>query len=36
MSLSDRSVRLAEELGGIGRQGSVLEPDDLGALVTRP
>jgi NAD(P)-dependent dehydrogenase (short-subunit alcohol dehydrogenase family) len=33
MSPSERSVRLAEELGGIGRSGSVLEPDDLAALV---
>lgn len=33
MSPSDRSVKLAEELGGIGRSGSVLEVDDLNALV---
>ena len=33
MSPSDRSVRLAEELGGIGRRGSVLEVDDLQAMV---
>jgi NAD(P)-dependent dehydrogenase (short-subunit alcohol dehydrogenase family) len=33
MSPSERSVRLAEELGGVGRSGSVLEPDDLAALV---
>jgi hypothetical protein len=33
MSPSDRSVRLAGELGGIGRQGSVLDPKDLAAVV---
>ena len=33
MSPSKRSVDLAEELGGIGRQGSVLETDDLQAMV---
>lgn len=33
MSPSQRSVELAGELGGIGRSGSVLEPDDLQALV---
>jgi len=33
MSPSDRSVKLAEELGGIGRRGSVLEVDDLQAMV---
>lgn len=30
---SNRSIELAEELGGIGRAGSVLEIDDLQALV---
>jgi NAD(P)-dependent dehydrogenase (short-subunit alcohol dehydrogenase family) len=34
MSLSDRSVRLARELGGVGRQGSVLDGGDLGDLVS--
>ncbi|MGE0094188.1 MAG: SDR family oxidoreductase [Alphaproteobacteria bacterium] len=33
MSPSDRSVKLAKELGGIGRSGSILEPKDLAALV---
>lgn len=33
MSPSERSVALAEELGGIGRRGSVLDTDDLQALV---
>lgn len=33
MSPSKRSVNLAQELGGIGRQGSVLDIDDLQALV---
>jgi NAD(P)-dependent dehydrogenase (short-subunit alcohol dehydrogenase family) len=33
MSPSNRSVALAGELGGIGRQGSVLDPADLAALV---
>ncbi|MCJ8308040.1 MAG: SDR family oxidoreductase [Rhizobiaceae bacterium] len=33
MSPSDRSIELAEELGGIGRSGSVLDVDDLQALV---
>ncbi len=33
MSPSDRSVKLAEEVGGIGRRGSVLEVDDLQAMV---
>ena len=33
MSPSNRSVELAEELGGIGRRGSVLEVDDLQAMV---
>ncbi len=33
MSPSERSVRLARELGGIGRQGSALETADLEALV---
>ena len=33
MSPSDRSVKLAEELGGIGRSGSVLSTEDLQALV---
>ena len=33
MSPSNRSVELAQELGGIGRSGSVLEPNDLKALV---
>ena len=33
MSPSDRSVKLASQLGGIGRRGSVLEPKDLAALV---
>lgn len=33
MSPSDRSVKLAEELGGIGRSGSILESKDLAALV---
>jgi NAD(P)-dependent dehydrogenase (short-subunit alcohol dehydrogenase family) len=33
MSPSNRSVELAEELGGIGRRGSVLDVDDLEAMV---
>jgi NAD(P)-dependent dehydrogenase (short-subunit alcohol dehydrogenase family) len=33
MSPSDSSSLLARELGGIGRQGSVLSPDDIKALV---
>jgi NAD(P)-dependent dehydrogenase (short-subunit alcohol dehydrogenase family) len=33
MSPSERSVALAKELGGIGRQGSVLDDGDLDALV---
>ncbi len=33
MSPSERSIDLANELGGIGRQGSVLEADDLQAMV---
>ncbi len=33
MSPSNRSLALAEELGGIGRRGSVLDTDDLQALV---
>lgn len=33
MSPSERNVTLARELGGIGRQGSALEPGDLKALV---
>ena len=33
MSPSERSIKLAEELGGIGCAGSVLEADDLQALV---
>ena len=33
MSPSDRSIALAKELGGIGRSGSVLETDDLQAMV---
>jgi len=33
MSPSERSVALAEELGGIGRRGSVLQESDLEALV---
>ena len=33
MSPSERSVNLAKELGGIGRRGSVLDVDDLQALV---
>lgn len=33
MSPSERNVVLARELGGIGRQGSALEPSDLKALV---
>ena len=33
MSPSDRSARLAAELGGIGRRGSVLDPTDVAALV---
>ena len=33
MSPSERSVKLAEELGGIGRSGSVLDVDDLQSLV---
>ncbi len=34
MSPSDRSIRLAETLGGYGRQGSVLSREDLSALVS--
>ena len=33
MSPSDRSVKLASQLGGIGRQGSVLDPRDLAAVI---
>jgi len=33
MSPSNRSIELAEELGGIGRAGSVLEVNDLQAMV---
>jgi len=33
MSPSKRSVELANELGGIGRSGSVLDVNDLQALV---
>jgi hypothetical protein len=33
MSPSDRSAKLASQLGGIGRQGSVLDPKDLAALI---
>ncbi len=33
MSPSDRSLNLAKELGGLGRRGSVLDVDDLQALV---
>ena len=33
MSPSERSIKLAEALGGIGRAGSVLEADDLQALL---
>jgi NAD(P)-dependent dehydrogenase (short-subunit alcohol dehydrogenase family) len=33
MSRSDEAIRLADELGGIGRSGSVAEPADLEALV---
>ena len=33
MSPSNRSVNLAEELGGVGRRGPVLDLDDLQALV---
>ena len=33
MSPSERSINLANELGGIGRRGSVLEADDLQAMV---
>ena len=33
MSPSNRSIELADELGGIGRSGSVVEADDLHALV---
>ena len=33
MSPSNRSIQLAEELGGLGRSGSVMEADDLKALV---
>ena len=33
MSPSTRSIELAKELGGIGRQGSVLEADDLKSMV---
>jgi NAD(P)-dependent dehydrogenase (short-subunit alcohol dehydrogenase family) len=33
MSPSNRSVELAEDLGGIGRRGSVLDVDDLQAMI---
>jgi NAD(P)-dependent dehydrogenase (short-subunit alcohol dehydrogenase family) len=33
MSLSERGIRLAEELGGVGRQGSVLDAGDIAGLV---
>jgi NAD(P)-dependent dehydrogenase (short-subunit alcohol dehydrogenase family) len=33
MSPSDRSVKLARQLDGIGRQGSVLDPKDLATLI---
>ena len=33
MSPSERSIELANELGGIGRRGSVLKVDDLQAMV---
>jgi NAD(P)-dependent dehydrogenase (short-subunit alcohol dehydrogenase family) len=33
MSPSERSMKLARELGGIGRQGSALDPADLSQLV---
>jgi NAD(P)-dependent dehydrogenase (short-subunit alcohol dehydrogenase family) len=33
MSPSDRGVKLADQLGGIGRQGSALDPQDLSALI---
>ena len=33
MSPSSRSEELAEELGGIGRRGSVLDVDDLQAMI---
>lgn len=33
MSPSNRSIELAEELGGIGQRGSVLDADDLQAMV---
>ncbi|MEM1197945.1 MAG: SDR family oxidoreductase [Pseudomonadota bacterium] len=35
MSPSTRSVNLAEDLGGIGRRGSVLDVDDLNAMVAQ-
>ncbi|MEM8645336.1 MAG: SDR family NAD(P)-dependent oxidoreductase, partial [Pseudomonadota bacterium] len=35
MSPSTRSVDLAEDLGGIGRRGSVLDVDDLNAMVAQ-
>ncbi len=33
LSVSERSVQLAQELGGLGMQGSVTNPDDLQKLV---
>ena len=33
MSPSNRSVQLAEELGGLGRRGSVLDVDDLRSMI---
>ena len=33
MSPSNRSVELAQELGGIGRRGSVLDVDDLHSMI---
>ena len=33
MSPSNRSIELAEDLGGIGRRGSVLEVDDLQEMI---
>ena len=35
MSTSDRACELADQLGGLGMSGSVVEPDDLAALVQR-
>ena len=35
MSPSNRSIELAEELGGIGRSGSVLDVVDLQAMVDK-